>query len=77
MQSVHPEKTEDTMKRKEKKNAEIDWVLCSEDWRHIAIMYVTELNDIPIEDNYADISREEIRKAYKQYKRKTQMKRTK
>ena len=70
MQSALPEKTEDTMKRKEKKNAETDRVLCSEDWRDIVIMYVPELNDIPIEDNYADISWEEIRKAYKQYKRK-------
>ena len=44
------------MKRKEKKNAETGWVLCSEDWRDIVIMYVPELNDIPIEDDYADIS---------------------
>ena len=49
------------MKRK-KENAETEWILCSEDWRDIVIMYVPELNDIPIEENYADISREEIRK---------------
>ena len=61
------------MKRK-KENAETEWVLCSEDWRDIVIMYVPELNDIPIEDNFADISQEEIKKAYKQYKRKTQKK---
>ena len=54
------------MKRKEKKeNAESEWVLCSEDWRDILIMYVPELNDIPIEVNYADISQEEFKKAYK------------
>ena len=47
------------------KNAETEWVLCSEDWRDIVIMYVPELNDMPIEDNYADISCEEIKKAYK------------
>ena len=66
------------MKRKEKKeNAETEWVLCSEDWRDIVITYVTELNDIPIEENYADISQEEIKKAYKQYNRTTQKKKNK
>ena len=66
------------MKRKEKEeNAETEWVLCSEDWRDIVIMYVAELNEIPIEENYADISWEEIKKAYKQYKRKTQKKKNK
>ena len=65
MHSVLLEKTEDTMERKKMKNAESEWVLCSEDWRDIVIRYVPELNDIPIEDNYADISWEEIKKAYK------------
>ena len=65
MHSVLLEKTEDKMKRKKKKNAETEWVLCSEDWRDIVIMYVPELNDMPIEDKYADISQEEIKKAYK------------
>ena len=76
MQSVLPEKTEDTVKRK-KESAETEWVLCSEDWRDIVIAYVPELNDMPIENNYADKSREEIKKAYKQYKRKTQKKKNK
>ena len=49
------EKTEDTVKRK-KENAETEWVLCSEDWRDVMIMYVPDLNNIPIEENYADIS---------------------
>ena len=31
------------------------WVLCPEDWRDIIITYVPQLNDIPIEDNYADM----------------------
>ena len=54
------------MKRKEKEeNTETEWVLCSEDWRDIVIIYVPELNDIPIEENYANISWEEIKKAYK------------
>ena len=30
-------------------------VLCSEDWRDIVITYVPQLNNIPIEDNYAEI----------------------
>ena len=38
MHSVLLEKTEDAMKRKEMKNAETEWVLCSEDWRDIVIM---------------------------------------
>ena len=66
------------MKRKEKKeNAETEWILCSEDWRDIMITYVPDLNNIPIEENYADISQEEVKKTYKQYRRKTQMKRKK
>ena len=57
MQSVILEKREDTMKRKEKEDiAETEWVLCSEDWRDIVITCVPEVNDIPIEGNYADIS---------------------
>ena len=46
-----------------------EWVLCSEDWRDIVIMYVHQINDIAIGDYYADISKEEIKKAYKQNKR--------
>ena len=61
----------------ELKHTKTKWVLCSEDWRDFVITYVPELNDIPIEDNCADISWEEIKKVYKQYKRKTQMKRAK
>ena len=44
-----------------------EWVLCSEDWRDIVIMYVPELNNISIEDNYAEISQEEIKDAYFKY----------
>ena len=75
MHSVLPEKIEDTMKKKKTKtqkkqnHTKTEWVLCSKDWRNIVIMYVPELNDIPVEDNYADISWEEIKKPYKQYKR--------
>ena len=71
------------MKKKNKKrdcelkHTKTEWVLCSEDWRDIVIMYVPELNDVPIEDNYANISWKEIKKVYKQYKRRTQMKRVK
>ena len=51
-----------TMKSKKKKTAETEWVPCSEDWRDSVITYVPELNDMPIEDNYADISWEKSRK---------------
>ena len=35
-----------------------------EDWRDIVIMYVPQISDIAIEDNYVDISQEEVKKAY-------------
>ena len=53
------------MKRDAKlKHTKTELVLCSEDWQDIVIMYVPQLNNIPIEDNYADISMEEIKDAY-------------
>ena len=45
-------------------HTQTEWVLCSEDWRDIVITYVPQLNDIAIEDNYANISLEEIEDAY-------------
>ena len=65
-------------KQKKKKNKRRDheaktehtkteWVLCSEDWRDIVIMYIPELNDVTTEDNYAEISEEEIKDAYLKY----------
>ena len=64
-------------KRKIKKNEKqiTEWVLCSEDWRDIVTMYIPQLNTT--EGNDAEISQEEIMKAYKQYQRGTQMKRVK
>ena len=44
-----------------------EWVLCSEDWGDIVITYVPQLNNLPIEDNCADISLEEIKDAYIKY----------
>ena len=55
-------------------HTQAEWVLCSEDWRNIVIKYVLQINNIAIEDNYTEISQEEIKKAYKQYKRRAQMK---
>ena len=61
------------MKRKRKKrdaklkHTQTEWVLCSEDWQDIVTIYVPQLNNIPIEDNYADISLEEIKDAYFKY----------
>ena len=78
--------TEKKMKKKKDKrgdhktesgHTQTEWVLCSDDWRDLVIMYVPELNNIPIEDNYAYISTQEIKKAYKQNKRRAQMKRAK
>ena len=54
------------MKKDEKQKTE--WVLCSEDWRDIVIIYVPQLNHISLEDTYVEISKEEIKKAYKQTK---------
>ena len=60
-------------------HAQTEWVLCSEDWRDIMITYVPDFNNIPIEENYADISQEEIKdpssnlaKCRKPHKKKTQ-----
>ena len=38
--------------------------LCSEDWRDVVITYVPDLSNIPIEENYAGISQEEIRDTF-------------
>ena len=55
-------------------HTETEWVLCSEDWRDIVITYVPQINNIAIENNYADISQEEIKRAYKQNERRAQKK---
>ena len=61
------------------KHTKTEWVLHSGDWRDIVIMYVPQLSDIPIEDNYADISLEEIKDTYIKYgkQRKPHKKRVK
>ena len=51
----------------EAKHAKTEWVLCSEDWRDSILTYVPHINNIPIEDNYVDISLEEIEDAYITY----------
>ena len=61
----------------ESEHIKTEWVLCSEDWTDIVITYVPQLNNLPIEGNYAEISQEEIKKAYKQYGRRDKMKRAK
>ena len=60
-------KKRDTRRDYELKHMKTEWVLCSEDLRDIVIMYVPQLTNIPIEDNYADISQEEIKDAYIKY----------
>ena len=70
-----------TNKRRDQKtkpeHMQTDWVLCSEDWRDV--VYVPDLNNILIEENYADIPQEEIKNAFlkfgkcrKPHKKKTQ-----
>ena len=54
------------------KHTKTEWVLCSEDWRDTVITYVPQSNNIAVENNYADISQEEIKKVYKQNKRRAQ-----
>ena len=44
-----------------------EWVLCSDDWQDIVIIYIPQLNDTPIEDNYGDISLKKNKKAYFKY----------
>ena len=51
----------------ESEHTQTEWVLCLEGWRDIVIMYVPQLNDIAIEDNYANISLEETEDAYIKY----------
>ena len=46
-------------------HTQTEWVLWSDDWRDTVITYVPQLNNIPIEDNYGEISWEEIKKVYK------------
>ena len=46
------------------KHPQTEWALCSDDWQDIVITYIPQLNDAPIEGNYADISLKEIKDAY-------------
>ena len=46
------------------KQAKTEWVLCSEDWQDIVMIYVPQLSNIPIENNYTEISLEEIKDTY-------------
>ena len=58
----------------ETEHIQTEGVLCSEDWRDIVITYIPDLNNISIKDNYVEITQDEIKKAYKQYRRTTQKK---
>ena len=46
------------------KHPQTEWVLCTDNWQDIVITYIPQLNAIPIEQNYADISMKEIKDAY-------------
>ena len=43
-------------------NPMLHWVLCPERWEDIVIIAVPELNTISIENNYLDVSTQEIKK---------------
>ena len=45
-------------------NLTLHWVLCSERWEDIVTLAVPELNTIPIENNYLDVSTQEIKRSY-------------
>ena len=80
---IKKQKKRKTSKRRDQEtkpeHVQTEWVLCSEDWRDVVITFVPDLNNIPIEEHYADISQEEIkdtflkfRKCRKPHKKKTQ-----
>ena len=46
------------------KHPQTEWVLCSDDLQDIVITYIPQLENMPIEDNYAEISLKEIKDAY-------------
>ena len=48
-------------------HAQPEYTLCSEDWRDVVITYVPDLNNIPIEENYAEIMQEKIKDAFLKY----------
>ena len=49
------------------KQPQTEWILCSDDWQDIIIIYIPHLNDTPIEDNYVNISLKEIKDVYFKY----------
>ena len=52
------------MKRKRSRNSQkkTEWVLCSRDSRDIVIMYVCNLNNILVENNYKHITQKKMEK---------------
>ena len=49
------------MKRKKSKNSQTEWVQCTRDSRDAVIMYVPNLDTIPVENNYRHIMQKEIK----------------
>ena len=45
-------------------NPILHWVFCSERWEDIVITAVPELNTIQIENNYSDVSAQEVKRSY-------------
>ena len=42
-------------------------VLCSENWQDFVVIYVPQLNDMPIDNNYANVSLKKIKNTYFQH----------
>ena len=55
------------MKNATSDHTQTECVLCSEDWHDIAITYIPQLDNIPIENNYVDICLKEIKDVYFMY----------
>ena len=58
------EKIKSKMQGATPKHQQTEWILCSDDWQDIVIIYIPQLNHTPIEDNYGDISLKESKDAY-------------
>ena len=43
-------------------NPTLHWVLCFEKWEDLVIIAVPELNTISIENNYSDVSTQDVKK---------------
>ena len=50
--SVEMRKENERYKNATPKHSQTEWILCSDDWQDIVIIYIPQLNETPIEENY-------------------------